>query len=294
MDDSNVAYVPNPGNVGDGLIALGSYTLFDELGTKPRIIDVTKTDPFEGIETVLYGGGSAWIEGLHPFGYKLMMPFVKAGGRLTILPQSTLGYEDFFADHADQIDIFVREKYSYQRLVDQRKTKDIVHLCHDLAFAVDVGTLVGDIGKIGHGTLKCFRSDEESLSPYGYSDSVDLPMLRNGKFWTSRLRCEEILRPIAQIFCLYETIETDRLHMCILAAMLGRKVRFHSNIYYKNLGVYEYSLSAFPNVEFIGQRDVNVQGAKQELATRLRRNEAGRIKRTLSRWNRSIRKRLPL
>lgn len=293
LSDPGVAYVPNPGNVGDGLIALGTYTMFDELGINPRIIDLNKNTPFIGTKAVVYGGGGGWIEGLQTFGHQLMQPFVEAGGRLTILPQSIFGYEQFFADHASNIILFLRENYSYQQLVQIPEIRKHVHLCHDLAFAVDVRTLVPDLGKVGTGTLNCFRSDEEALSCNRNPYSVDLSILKNGNIWTDRMICEEILRPIAQIFCLYETIETDRLHMCILGAMLGRKVRFHSNIYYKNLGVYEYSLSAFPNVEFVGQSELNLADAKGELVARIRGKEGGRVKRTLSRWSRSIRKRLP-
>ena len=45
-------------------------------------------------------------------------------------------------------------------------------------------------------------------------------------------------------------VYTDRLHVAILAAILGKKTSLYPNSYHKNRGVFEYSLSNYPNVVF--------------------------------------------
>jgi exopolysaccharide biosynthesis predicted pyruvyltransferase EpsI len=46
----------------------------------------------------------------------------------------------------------------------------------------------------------------------------------------------------------YRIVHTDRLHVAILAALLGKAVRLHDNAYGKNRVVYEQSLYRFPGV----------------------------------------------
>jgi exopolysaccharide biosynthesis predicted pyruvyltransferase EpsI len=40
----------------------------------------------------------------------------------------------------------------------------------------------------------------------------------------------------------YKVVNTDRLHVAILASLLGKEVNFYPNSYYKNEAVYNYSL----------------------------------------------------
>lgn len=49
----------------------------------------------------------------------------------------------------------------------------------------------------------------------------------------------------------YRRVETDRLHVGIVAACLGKEVELWANDYFKNRAVYENSLSGFPNVRFV-------------------------------------------
>ena len=50
----------------------------------------------------------------------------------------------------------------------------------------------------------------------------------------------------------FEEVRTNRLHVSIAAAMLGKRVRFQANSYYKNRAVYELSMrDRFANVEWV-------------------------------------------
>lgn len=51
----------------------------------------------------------------------------------------------------------------------------------------------------------------------------------------------------------FERIFTNRLHLGILGALLGKEVRFYPNSYYKNRAVYRFSMAErFPNVSWEG------------------------------------------
>lgn len=50
----------------------------------------------------------------------------------------------------------------------------------------------------------------------------------------------------------YKVVNTDRLHVAILASLLGKEVNFYPNSYYKNEAVYNYSLfNRYPKTCFI-------------------------------------------
>ncbi|NNF03164.1 MAG: hypothetical protein HKN17_01755 [Rhodothermales bacterium] len=52
----------------------------------------------------------------------------------------------------------------------------------------------------------------------------------------------------------FDRITTNRLHVCILGAMLGKQIDFHANSYFKNEAVYRFSLGQqFPNVRWCGE-----------------------------------------
>jgi exopolysaccharide biosynthesis predicted pyruvyltransferase EpsI len=51
----------------------------------------------------------------------------------------------------------------------------------------------------------------------------------------------------------WDEIKTNRLHLGIAGALLGEKVKFYGNNYYKCKAIYQYSMkNRFPNVQWIG------------------------------------------
>jgi exopolysaccharide biosynthesis predicted pyruvyltransferase EpsI len=46
----------------------------------------------------------------------------------------------------------------------------------------------------------------------------------------------------------HDTVATDRAHVMIAAAMLGKRVEYHGTNYHKVTAIAEYSLPAFPTV----------------------------------------------
>ncbi len=104
--------------------------------------------------------------------------------------------------------------------------------------------------------LTCFRTQAEKTGMELCTGNIDISLiLAYGKFkeqlhesialWVSN----QMLRFINQ----YNKIATNRLHVAIAAALLGKDVDFYRNSYYKNEAVYRYSLEGkFPNVRWMG------------------------------------------
>lgn len=96
--------------------------------------------------------------------------------------------------------------------------------------------------------LNCFRTDREKTRRAIPADNLDLS--RVFSFGTDSpdvalLAAHSFLTYIDR----YEEVRTNRLHACIGAALLGKRVRLHANSYFKNEAVFEYSLrDRFENV----------------------------------------------
>jgi exopolysaccharide biosynthesis predicted pyruvyltransferase EpsI len=51
----------------------------------------------------------------------------------------------------------------------------------------------------------------------------------------------------------FDEIHTNRLHICIAGALIGIKVHFYPNSYWKNRAVYEHSIKGrYENVQWMG------------------------------------------
>jgi exopolysaccharide biosynthesis predicted pyruvyltransferase EpsI len=106
--------------------------------------------------------------------------------------------------------------------------------------------------------LICFRTDVESILSQKAVDKIILQ--RNGitGFWQSEgeIITEDISKHV-DFDSFVKLIEgsgkviTDRAHVAILATILGKDTTLYPNSYYKNKGIYEYSLSCYPNVRFV-------------------------------------------
>lgn len=143
---------------------------------------------------------------------------------------------------------------SYKTLSAIESLKGRVHFCHDLAFYAQVSSLLDctDPQKKSSGSteseINLFREDAESRSD-PQQDNLDIAKLWNGDRWHSYEACVEALRPAAEFINLFSTVKTDRLHMTVLAALLGKNVHMNQNSYYKNKAVFDASLKGFSNVE---------------------------------------------
>jgi hypothetical protein len=126
--------------------------------------------------------------------------------------------------------VFAREFGSFEQIRDLCEAD----VACDTAFFFDFKTY----RQRGHGTLLAFRTDGEALTPAVPAGNNDIA-----------ITCEsldEFLWTIAQ----HEVINTDRAHVMIAAALLGKQVHFASSNYHKVPALAASSLSQY-SITFI-------------------------------------------
>lgn len=265
-----IHYYPNPGNGGDCLIAAGTYQVFRRVGLRYEFIPVgdRSFDPENKI--IFYAGGGNLV----PF-YTQARDFLervhRKARRVVMLPHTIRGHEDLIAAFGSNVDLIARERRSYDHIRSCR-TAAGVHLMHDMAFALDVPavrslwqpiqvlsrtsaaklareywrslTVKGPSGP----TLNCFRVDVEKTDRPLPPDNIDVSIAFNGG-QAPAINAYMTTRNILDFLDRYDTVNTNRLHLGIGAAILGKKTFLERNDYDKNLSIYEFSLrDHFPNV----------------------------------------------
>jgi exopolysaccharide biosynthesis predicted pyruvyltransferase EpsI len=100
--------------------------------------------------------------------------------------------------------------------------------------------------------LYSFRTDEEKTSHLFPADNLDLSAIL--AFGVSSERVAHLSSyMLLRLISYFDEVHTNRLHISIAAAILGKKVKIYPNSYHKCMAVYEYSLKGkFPNVEWHG------------------------------------------
>jgi exopolysaccharide biosynthesis predicted pyruvyltransferase EpsI len=157
---------------------------------------------------------------------------------IVILPHTIFGDRqiEVLNNVSSKLTIFCREKVTAETL--ERELHHVnVYLWHDCAFYNKLPQV-----SIGKGILNAFRLDKESILATLPESNIDLTL----KGYATK-PLDELINTLQQ----YEEINTDRLHVAIGAALLGKRVKLFPNSYYKNKAVYDYSLTRYPNVRFI-------------------------------------------
>jgi exopolysaccharide biosynthesis predicted pyruvyltransferase EpsI len=200
------------------------------------------------------GGGGAFIHAEASL-VRVVREWHRYARCLVVLPHTYLGQEDLLAEFGSNVELFARERVSHGQLQSHARGAK-VHLAHDMAFELDLEKAMGcrtpiaresfapkrlfrryrwmllEKGRrrlFGHRVLHCFRTDNEHTS---------IP-----------LACRAT-RMIIRSFSHYDEIQTNRLHLAVAGALLGKRVRFHANSYHKCRSVYDFSIKErFPNVQ---------------------------------------------
>ena len=122
--------------------------------------------------------------------------------------------------------VFARERESYRQ---------ISKLCR-ASLACDCSFFFGFSGyrRMGSGTLEAFRTDAESVHQRPPQGNRDISLTCSS--------LDEWLWTIAR----HDEVRTDRAHVMIAAAMLGKRVFFRPSSYHKVPAIAEYSLRCLP------------------------------------------------
>jgi exopolysaccharide biosynthesis predicted pyruvyltransferase EpsI len=276
--NSNAVYVPNGGNAGDSFIAHATYQLFARLDVGVQFGSLSEAYP--GRVVIVGGGGNL----VHP--YPNIANFLKRNlgqwQQLVILPHTIRAYEETLGQFGPNCTVFCREKPSFD-FVTSVSAQASVHLSHDLALSCDFAetkramanrrsrdlfepTLLIRNAKrlvrsLGHSlmnrgraqVLNAFRTDVEGTAGDVPRSNIDL----------SEAFAADDMSPASSLHATYwtmsfvdrfEVVRTNRLHIGIMAAMLGKHVELFDNSYGKVRDVFNHSLhDRFPNVRWQGE-----------------------------------------
>ncbi|SEQ10487.1 Exopolysaccharide biosynthesis protein EpsI, predicted pyruvyl transferase [Rosenbergiella nectarea] len=246
-----LVYKANPGNAGDGVIASASYDFFDRndlLLSKYNKDEVYSSDQ----HVLIFGGGGNLIEGLYSEGKEFIENNINKFHRVIIMPSTIKGYEYFFRENIDKLIVLCRESISleYFKSIGYNEGNNL-SLTDDMAFYLEISNYMSFVDPIKD-TANCFRKDSESLNGEYKENNHDISLTWNGNFWDNIFLSRNSTRCMINFLEEYTIVNTDRLHVAILASLLGKEVNFYPNSYYKNEAVYNYSLfDHYPKTTFI-------------------------------------------
>jgi GT2 family glycosyltransferase/exopolysaccharide biosynthesis predicted pyruvyltransferase EpsI len=224
-DNRKLTLVRGLGNVGDELIRAGTERLleahpFDEIGLDDL--------PGSSGDTVLLPGSGAFCRPYHEWMPRALAIAELRFDRVIVLPSSFDVGEDSVRDalRRTSATIFAREPESLRRIEGLCRAR----LAHDCAFFFDFSRFEAP----GKGTLNAFRTDREATTGELMLDdnddiSVTAPSL---KAWLAKIER-------------YAVVRTDRAHVMIAAALMGREVEFAPSSYHKLEALAASSLRGF-------------------------------------------------
>ncbi|MDR0679525.1 MAG: polysaccharide pyruvyl transferase family protein [Puniceicoccales bacterium] len=122
---SPFTHMPNPGNIGDILIAKSTIDFFDANGLEYKTFDGKPAD------SIVYGGGGIWFAAYRGHWLKWLNLF-KSAKKVIILPSSFWDCNELINILDERFIVFCREEKSYKYLLDG-KTKAKITL-DDMAY----------------------------------------------------------------------------------------------------------------------------------------------------------------
>ena len=214
------------GNVGDELIRAGTHRLLDTQVFREVGIDEL---PACGGDTVLLPGSGAWCRPYHEWMPRALAIAELRFDRVIVLPSSFDVGEDSVrqALRQSRATVFARETDSLRQIEGLCRAR----FAHDCAFFYDYSTHRA----AGDGTLNAFRTDlDAAAGEIALDDNDDIsataPSLDG---WLAEIERHALIR-------------TDRAHVMIAAALMGKQVEFAPNSYHKLEALAASWLREFP------------------------------------------------
>lgn len=250
-------YIPNSGNLGDMLIAKATLDFFGANNIRYKMFSDVPDD------VLVYGGGGQWTSDYKQHWLKWLDLF-KQASRIVILPSSFNNCPELIDVLDERFVVFCREQKSYDYLMSAG-TKAKIILDHDMALRMTKQALRGRVRVYGRSNrraldsvknaiefprtvIKLMRTDCESAC--GYDTDLDLSAVRYGAATSSAHHIDFCAKLMLMAVDCADAIITDRLHVGIAAALMGKEVYLLDNTYGKLSGVYQHSLKSNPHIHF--------------------------------------------
>ncbi len=227
---SPLVFLPNPGNWGAAFTAAATRSLLNRSGVVFR--EIRSLSPLvlaRGAifqETLMLGGGGAWNT-RYPSGYKLAARASRFFRSVIVLPSA----------YGAPVEIRGANLWSRDRFGSLDHVP-CARFCHDLGFSA--GRLAGPAPAESRGEF--FRNDALSLRAAANTDLSALGDQRSP------------LQPFIEAVARFEEIHTDRVHIAIVACLLGRRCHVYPTTTTMLADLFASSIAPhFPEAVFHGR-----------------------------------------
>ena len=245
--DKTIIFIANPGNAGDYLITYSTILIFRKMKINFEFGNINN----KYNKKILFYGGGGNLNHMYNDCRSFLNNNYKYN-EIVILPHTINSNNDLLSKLDNNIKILCREIISYNYVSNILKNKENVFLCKDLAFYLEPEFLNSYYNTIGSGVFNAFRKDIESNYKGRVRNNDDLSLSVYKPNPNNDIKIfENVVKNFLFKISVYETINTDRLHIAIAGYLLNKKVNLYSNSYFKNKAVYEYSLKHSKNISFL-------------------------------------------
>ncbi|MBJ7354201.1 MAG: polysaccharide pyruvyl transferase family protein [Thermoleophilaceae bacterium] len=221
----DLTFIRGIGNIGDEFIWAGTRELL--AGHVYREIGLDEL-PLAGGELAVLTGGGAWSRPYNEYMPEALAIAELRFDRVIVLPSSFETVEDRVREALERTNalVFARELESLRQISGLCRAD----IAHDCAFFADVSAHETP----GIGELNAFRTDHESAGPLTEAVAGE-------DISATAESLEGWLHTIAR----YAAVNTDRAHVMIAAARLGKQVRYREGNYFKLRAIAESSLVGY-------------------------------------------------
>ncbi len=274
-----IYYKSNPGNAGDALIATGTFTLLDDLGLGFEFIH---PDGFDATGKIVVYAGGGNLNHIYSDAASFIKKHHMNAKLLIILPHTITENQELLEELGPNCILFAREEVTANYLQNQIKGKFQCYIDHDMATHIDKNNILKKTYPSTAQLIwqkavkKIFRKDASDDIPSikkliriaVYEAINSRRNYEHGNFF--RIDIEASGNPIpplnADLSIIYElstrsrkiidyttwrllknvsrynSMSTDRLHICMAGALLGKNVTFYGNSYFKCKAVYDFTI----------------------------------------------------
>ncbi len=224
----DLAFVRSHGNIGDDLIYAGTRQLL--AGLQYREIPFKEIEQARG-HTALLAGSGAWCQAYHDWLPGTLSLLEQRFERVIVLPSSFDTSVEIVRETlaGTRALVFARERTSYEQIRGLCQAD----IAHDGSFFFDYRPYRLP-RRHTRGVLRAYRSDHERQGFPAPEDSNDISLTCQ--------TLDEWLWTIARA----AAVETDRAHVMIAAALLGKRVDYRASNYHKVPAIAEFALQGFP------------------------------------------------